>query len=259
MRREVPAVSDAGVIYCLCRSLAVVRDHRTPRTAGLPNFVVAANADGTILWQRPIRTLPDLLGTVNCEIYGAPRVISGPRGTARIIFVVRYTLMVEYPELGRAARDHNSCACWLSSMRRAWSVCSNRYEQEKLFVDAHGGGGLPGSATLGDPSLLGLPANASPYLDTPVVFGSFPARVPWKMIVAPGKKGLYRFRWSDESGALAQSANLFALPNAAAPAVPRTAFSPAWPGQTGARSEADTFTPYVPDSQTISHCNNQKR
>jgi hypothetical protein len=80
----------------------------------------------------------------------------------------------------------------------------NRYEEQKLFIDAHGGGGFPSGATLGDPPLPDIPrvpAGIDPAEDTPVVFGAFPATAPWT-IVAAGKAALYAIHWSEEEGAI---------------------------------------------------------
>jgi outer membrane protein assembly factor BamB len=247
---ETPAVADDGTVYCLCRSMAIVRDHRTPRTVGLPNFIVAVDPNGTVRWQRLIRSLPDLLGTVNCEIHGAPRVVSGPRGKARIIFVVRYTLIVRYPELGASGQGPMFVRALVIVDERGQTLLFNRYEQEKLFVEATGSGGWPGGATLGEPSLGGLPANASPYTDTPVVFGSFPARERWT-IVAPGDKGLYMFKWSEEQGALAQGTKLFALPYAAQPAAFANGLLTG-ASRNGARFiDSETFTLHVPNPTSV--------
>jgi hypothetical protein len=120
----------------------------------------------------------------------------------------------------------------------------NRYEEKKAFVDAHGGGGF-GSATLGEVK-SDLPASASPCSDTPVVFGSFPAREPWT-IVAPGDDGLYSVKWSEEQGALTQAPKLFPLPFPAGPAAfPNGLITGAY--RSSAKFiDAETFTPYLPN------------
>ena len=69
--------------------------------------------------------------------------------------------------------------------------------------------------------------------------------------MAPGKKGLYRFRWNDESGALAQSPNLFPLVNAGAPAAFVNGLLTGVAGNGATFLDADTFTPHVPGSTFV--------
>ena len=247
---ETPAVADDGTIYCLCRSQAIVHDHRTPRTVGLPSFLVAVRPDGTVAWRVPIRALPDMFGTVNCEIYGAPRVISGPRGTARIVFVVRYTLMVEYPQLGSGSQGPMFVRVLVIMDEQGRTHLFNRYEQELLFIEAGGGGGLPGGATLEDPPYGGLPKGASAYTDTPAVFGSFPARERWT-IVAPGKRGLYTFRWSEQEDALAQSPTRFGPADPAAPAAFANGLLTGISGGGAEFFDAETFAQHVPGRKLL--------
>ena len=240
---QTPAVADDGTIYCLCSAPGgTVRDHRTIR--GSNSFVIAVDPKGTIRWQVPIRTLPDLHGDVNCIINSAPRVISGVRGIARVIFVARYTLVVQYPELGPGAEGPLFVCVLVIVDERGRFLLFNRYESKKLFVEAEGGGGF-GSATLGEvPS--DLPASASPCSDTPVVFGSFPARDPWT-IVAPGDDGLYEIKWSEEQGALTQAPKLFPLPYPGGPAAFPNGLITGASGSSAKFIDAETFTPYLPN------------
>jgi len=104
---------------------------------------------------------------------------------------------------------------------------------------------LPGGATLADPPYGGLPADASAYKDTPVVFGAFPAREPWT-IVAPGNSGLYIFRWSEQEDALAQSPKRFVLPYAAAPAAFANGLLTGGSRNSAQLLDAETLTLHVP-------------
>jgi len=243
---ETPAVADDGMVYCLCRSMATVTDHRTPRTVGLPGFVVAVRPDGTVKWRVPLRALPDLYGTVNCEIQSAPRIVSGPRGSARLAFVLRYTLLEPYPNLGPGAVGPRFVRVLVIMNERGQTLLFNRYEEDTLFVDAQGGGGLfsPG-ATLGEGPSAGLPQHAAPYMDTPVVFGALPARQAWT-IFAPGRRGLYKLASNDSNGALAQSPKLMALPySAAQPAAFANGLVTGGHGYHVSLIDPATFTPYV--------------
>ena len=161
-----------------------------------PHTVVSVTPDGTIRWTVPIRVEGgSRLG--HGVIQGAP---PHPVGTkARIIFVIRYTVPVPYPEVGGVGP---LLRCVLAIVdERGRFLLFNPYEEEKLFVDAHGGGGLLAAARCStrpsDPPGARLPAGAEPCSDTPVVFGSFPAIERWT-IVAPGNAGLYAIRWNDE-------------------------------------------------------------
>ena len=244
---QTPAVADDGTIYCLCGAPGGLRDHRTIR--GSDSFVVAVSPNGTIRWQVPIRTLPDLYGSVSCVINGAPRVVSGQRGIARIIFVLRYTLAVQYPEFGVGAEGPQFVCVLAIVDERGRFLLFNRYEETKLFVETGGGGGF-GGGSIADP-VSDIPKTASPCMDTPVVFGSLPAREPWT-IVARGDNGLYAIKWSEEQGAVTGAPKLFPLtrtdPVAAFPNGLLTGG-----GTNGAHIiDADTFTPYVPKPAYLS-------
>jgi hypothetical protein len=221
-----------------------VHDHRTSGERGLPSHVVAVLPDQTVRWRVPIRPLPDLLGSVHCSFLGAPHLVSGPQGRARVVFVLRYQPVVQYPEVGGTGPAFVRVLAIVDEQGRF--LLFNRYEEEKLFVDAHGGGGLGGGATLGDAPSGGLAKGVEPCLDTPVVFGSFPAREPWT-IVAPGQNGLYRFRWSEQDGALARVPELFALPKAyPAPAAFPNGLLTGGDLAGATLIDADSFTRYVP-------------
>jgi outer membrane protein assembly factor BamB len=217
-RVATPAISADGGIYCLCVGLAV-RDHRTPPPEPEPaNFVVSVNRDGSIRWTVPIRVLGSELEFDTGSIRGAPRILS-QGSKARIIFVIRYKLTVEYPEILGVGPLFVCVLAIVDELGRF--LLFNRYEEKKLFVDASGGGGLDfGSATLEPPSEPAGPrlhASAEPCSDTPVVFGSFPAVRRWT-IVAPGNNGMYAIQWNDQEGAIAlQPALVWKAPDSRLP------------------------------------------
>lgn len=247
LNTQTPAVADNGVIYCLSTP-PNVRDHRTLGERGWPSFVVAVSEDGTVRWRVPIRAMPDLYGGVHCTFLGAPRIVSGPQGAARIVFVLRYEPMAQYPDIGGVGPSFVRVLVIVDEHGRF--LLFNRYEEEKLFVDAGGGGGF-GGASLEDPPERGLAEDARPLLDTPVVFGSFPARESWTIIVN-GQKGLYKMTWSEREGALARAPVLFPLAKSfPAPA----AFPNGLLIGSGVNSvtliDSDTFTQYVPHSTSL--------
>jgi outer membrane protein assembly factor BamB len=258
-RVPTPAVSADGGIYCLCVGLAV-RDHRTPPQEPAPaNFVVSVNRDGTIRWTVPIRVLGNELGFDTGSIRGAPRILS-QGNKARIIFVIRYKLTVQYPEILGVGPLFVCVLAMVDESGRF--LLFNRYEEKKLFVDASGGGGLDfGSATLEPPSVppgLRLHASAEPCSDTPVVFGSFPAIGRWT-IVTPGNDGLYTIPWNDQEGAIAMSPSLvWKAPGSRVPG----SFAPspvAFPngllvaiaGDRATFLDTDTFTEFLPHAVAI--------
>lgn len=245
---QTPAVADEGTIYCLCTPPPTVRDHRTSGERGLPSFVVAVQADGTVRWRVPIRSLPDLYGGVHGAFLGAPRIVSGPQGVARIVFVLRCEPIVQYPEIGGVGPSFVRVLAIVDEQGRF--LLFNRYEDEKLFVETGGGGGF-GSATLADAPDNGLAKGAAPCLDTPVVFGSFPAREPWT-IVASGQQGLYRLTWSEEEGALTRAPTLFPLPKAfPAPAAFPNGLMTGGGTNAATLIDSDSFTRYVPDATSL--------
>ena len=196
-----PAIADDGTVYCLATS--IVRDHRPHPPDFVPeptNFVVSLDASGQVRWTVPVRPQAGELGVVNGTIAGAPRVIS-LRGQARIVFVVRYAVPIRYPEVNGAGPMF-VCHLAIVDERGAFKLF-NRYETRKLFIDAHGGGGIGGGATVTQPKPDGpqLPRAAKPCSDTPIVSGSLARKDPWR-IIAPGDNGLYALRWNDRDGAL---------------------------------------------------------
>jgi PQQ-like domain len=211
---HTPAIADDGTVYCLCSNPAVVVDHRPPpRVSGEPSFVASVAADGTIRWNNVVRELPDENGTVNAVIRGAPRLLAGPRGHHRVIFVARYTLVVPYPDEGPGAFGPEYVAALVILDETGYYKLFNRYESYTLFVDAQGGGGFGGDGGGGDPpELTQHLQGARPNADTPVVFGSFASEEPWT-IVAPGDAGLYTLRWSEQDQALTHAPTLHALPS----------------------------------------------
>lgn len=248
LETQTPAVADDGTIYCLSTPPSSVRDHRTSGERGLPSFVVAVLPDGTVRWRVPIRAMPDLYGSVHSTFLGAPRIVSGPQGAARIVFVLRYEPIVEYPDVGGTGPSFVRALAIVDE--HGHFLLFNRYEDEKLFIDAGGGGGF-GWATLDDPPERGLAKGARPLLDTPVVFGSFPARETW-MIVVNGEKGLYKLTWSEQEGALTHAPVLFPLPKTVpAPAAFPNGLLIGSAVNSVTLLDSETFTQYVPHSTSL--------
>jgi outer membrane protein assembly factor BamB len=260
---STPAVAADGAIYCLCinnigAGSAIVRDHRTHPTPFLPpapppaHFIVSVNPDGTIRWTVPIRVQGSELGWDTGHIGGAPRIVSQALGgKARVIFVIRYTVPIRYPEVNGTGPEF---LAYLAIVDEHGTFrLFNRYEEEKLFIDAHGSGGF-GSATLGDPPLPNiprLPDSIKACEDTPVVFGSFPATSPWT-ILASGSEGLYAIHWSEEEGAITGAPRL--VPGASAFPAP-VAFSNgllvAMSNGHATYLDSDTLTPYLPNPVSL--------
>jgi hypothetical protein len=248
---QTPAVADDGVIYCVCTPPPTVTDHRTSGERGLPSFVVAVLPDGTVRWRVPIRSLPDLSGSTHGVFLGAPRIVSGPQGVARIVFVLRYELMVQYPEIGGVGPSFVLALAIVDERGRF--LLFNRYEEQKLFVDAHGGGGFGDifGASLGDEPEHGLVKGAQPCLDTPVVFGSFPAREPWT-IVTHGQRGLYKFSWSEAEGALTRAPELFPLAKSyPAPAAFPNGLMTGGSVNSATLIDPETLTQHVPQATSL--------
>jgi PQQ-like domain len=205
---QTPAVADDGTIYCICTSAAT--EHRIPGVRGVPSFVISVTPDGVIRWRTPTEALPDMDGTVNGQVYGAPRILSTPQGSARVIFALRYVLVVSYEQanLGPESRGPLFVRVLAIVDESGTFLLFERYEERILFVETHGGGGLDlGPAVLEDAP---GPPPALPCADTPVVFGSLPARELWTIVTA-GEKGLYQFRWDAQQSALVGAPKLFSL------------------------------------------------
>jgi outer membrane protein assembly factor BamB len=249
---RTPAVADDGTIYCLCTSLMVVVDHR-PGAAerserGQPSYLVAVDANGPVRWRLPIRTLPDLVGTgsahgaLNC----APRVLSGPGGVARVVFDTRHWIYGDPTGLPVAMH----VLAIVDEQGRF--LLFDSYEKFILEIEVHGGGGLDiGGARVDSPPRRGLPANADPCRNTPVVFGSFPATEPFT-IVAPGTYGLYALRWSETQGALIAAPAFFALrePSPGAAAFPNGLLT-GTDRNTATFIDSDTFTAPLPKPTSL--------
>lgn len=246
-RVATPAVSAAGDVYCLCTTN--VRDHRT--NPAPTNSIVSVGADGSVRWTAPVRVLSSELGHDTGQVHGAPRIVSHG-SKARVAFVVRYTLPVPYPEVLGTGPMYISCLAIVDE--RGSFLLFNRFEEKKLFVDAHGGGGLGGGAVLGDPPDPGyprLPRTVEPCADTPVVFGTFPATEPWT-IVASARDGLYAIRWNEQEGAIAGQPKLvWSRPASPAP----TAFPNGLLAATSNGGvdflETDGFSEYLPNSLSL--------
>jgi hypothetical protein len=123
------------------------------------------------------------------------------------VFALRYLLHDFYPEVSPQAEGPKYVRVLVIVDQTGSFLLFNRYEERHDFVDAQGGGGgLVTPATIADP-----PPETQPCADTPVVFGSFPAREPWT-IIAAGDLGLYKIRWDDQEVALAGAPKQFFLP-----------------------------------------------
>jgi PQQ-like domain len=151
---QTPAVAEDGTIYCLCTSTAT--EHRMPGVRGVPSFVISVTPDGVIRWRTPTEAFADafadLDGTVNGQVYGAPRILSRPQGNARVIFVVRYELIVSYADMLGPESRGPLFVCVLAIVdENGTFLLFERFEERKLFVEAHGGGGLVTPAHLADP------------------------------------------------------------------------------------------------------------
>jgi hypothetical protein len=210
---RTPAVAADGTIYALCGS-AIVRDHRTPRPGEPPrpvpvtNFVVSVQPDGRVRWTVPVRTQLSELAEVNGVFLGAPRILSR-RNQARLIFVVNYTIPIRYPELGPSAAGPLFVRHLAIVDERGTFRGFNRYEEQKAFIDAHGGGGF-GSATVGTPPDLPgpqPPARLRGEATSPAVFGDAPGERAWTIIV-PGLAGVYALAWNDADGAPSRAPRL---------------------------------------------------
>jgi hypothetical protein len=204
MAVRTPAVAEDGKIFCLCTA-GTIHDHRTPSDAAIhtSNFIVGVKDDGTVFGTFPIPTAagPDLV-PVNGVVDGAPRILSSGIA-AKVVFLVRYTYQVPYPELGPGARGP-MVASYVGVLDlydvAGGGLRFHPYDEQKEFVDAHGGGGLGGSARLGPPADFPGPklsAGARACANTPVVFGTF-ASTGLLTIIAPTDKGLHRFYYNQE-------------------------------------------------------------
>jgi outer membrane protein assembly factor BamB len=303
---QTPAVADDGTIYCLCTPQAIIRDHRHPvGVRGLPSYLASVSPEGAIRWTLLLPFLEDSFGQVEGVVNGAPRLLSPPqsaggsgfettsgrsaarrlsgRGASgppldnpvyertRIIFIVRYTLVVPDPNLGPEGHTQQYVSRLMFAGESTIAKTPHGpepepqlrwvdYEVQNAFIDAHGSGGT-GSAFLTEPSgPPDLPAKASPCGDTPVVFGSLPATEPWT-IIASGNEGLYKVGWdseapppgADEWGRLTGDPTLFPL-QASVPALTAAFANGLAAGVThlGATFiDPDTFTQYLQDTSLL--------
>jgi len=244
---HTPAVADDGTIYCLCTNKAVVRQHEDRAPQVPPSFLVKTSADGVVQWAIPVHSKTDFWGVVNGVVNGAPRVVALQDGIAvtglglqdgvsraaarhggglappppqpgptRILFVARYTLSVNYPELGTDAFGPEYVTdLIIAADSGRYGFTALDYEDYKPFVDVHGGGGFDlGNAVL---TVTG-PSDLSPYdvpcADTPIVFA---ASEPWT-IIAPGRQGLYLLGWNPRTHEITQGPTQFAMQSQPFPA-----------------------------------------
>jgi hypothetical protein len=191
---HTPAVAADGTVYCLCTTKPNPRDHRHPPAA--TNLIVAVNRDGTVRWTTPVPPQEIEGNWSQGFVRGALRVLSHG-STARVIFAADYDLFGSYPNIGGQGPiyvRHLGILDETGAFR-----LFHRYQEERLFVDAHGGGGFGGTVTVDDlpplPAGPKLPEGTHPYRDTPIVFGSLPSNEPWTIVVC-GRSGIYAFRWS---------------------------------------------------------------
>ena len=209
---RTPVVTADGKIFCLVTFEGVVREHRDSNSAPpTTNFLVGVLDNGTLFRHEPIGVQGGGHGYVNGVIDGAPRIVTSG-SESRIVFVVRYTYTVAYPELGPGATGP-MVASYIGIAKifdQAGGTLLRPYDQAKEFVDAHGGGGLGGSAHLGPLTDLPgpkLPAGARPCADMPVVFGSIGDQ--FLTIVAPCDSGLHRIDYNQEFLNLIPSGQIF--------------------------------------------------
>jgi outer membrane protein assembly factor BamB len=237
---HTPAVADDGTIYSLCTNKAVVRQHEDRPPQVPPSFLVKTSADGVVQWAIPVHSKTDFWGAVNGVVNGAPRLVAvqdavavtglGEQGGSlraaerhhgglappppapgptRILFVVRYTLSVNYPELGTDAFGPEYVTdLVIADDSGRYGFTALNYEDYKLFVDVHGGGGFDlGNAVL---TITG-PSDLSPYTvpcaDTPIVF----AASEWWTIIAPGRQGLYLLGWEPRTHEMTQGPTQFPM------------------------------------------------
>jgi hypothetical protein len=258
-----PAVAEDSTVYCLCtnrfrvrdhRDHPIIRDHRTnPPPPELPtppptSFVVRVDPVGQVRWKVPIRPQAGEFGIVNGTLAGAPRIVSRLH-RARVVFVVRYAIPIRYDDDFRGPLF----TCHLAVVDESGAFrLFNRYEEDKLFIDAHGGGGF-GSASVGSPPDLPGPKlrNARPNADTPVVLGAFPDD-PILTIVASGDLGLYAFRWNDREGALASQPKKLQPPTFPSPAAFPNGLLTGTRGNRVTLLDAATLTPHVAEPTQLS-------
>jgi hypothetical protein len=247
---RTPAVAEDGSVYCLCTAPHVPQDPRDHRTPPATNLLVAVNANGTVRWSFAIPPQRGDFDWCTGFVRGAPRLLSRG-GEARIVFVVDYIVTVQYPEIGGPGPLYLR---YLAILDQAGGVrLFHRYHQEKLYIDAHGGGGWPGSAVLGDPPEIPgpkLPPGVHPYADTPAVLGDLSSPEPWTIAVSGRSElsqpsGFYVFRWDDAQATLVAQPGLLApLPATSLSAFPNGLLSVSARGLLSL-FDAETLAPHV--------------
>jgi len=241
---HTPAVGADGTAYCLCTTKPNPRDHRHPPAP--TNLIAAVNPDGTVRWTTPVPPQEFEGHWSQGAVRGALRVLSDG-SAARIIFAADYDLVGRDPSTGGQGSiyvRHLGILDETGAFR-----LFHRYQEERPFVDAHGGGGFGETVTLDDlpplPPGPQLPEGVHPYRDTPVVFGSMPSSEPWTIVVA-GRSGLYAFRWSYLDDSFVMQPGRF---SSASPVTSPAAFPNGLLAATGANAMAlydtDTFTAYA--------------
>ncbi|MDF2765691.1 MAG: hypothetical protein K0S81_2685, partial [Rhodospirillales bacterium] len=253
---RTPAVAEDGTVYCLCTAPHVPQDPRDHRTPSATNLLVSVNANGTVRWTFPIPPQRGDFDWCTGFVRGAPRLLS--RGSeARIVFVVDYIVTVRYPEV----QGHGPLyARHLVILDEAGGVrLFHRYHEERLFIEAHGGGGWPGSAVLGDPPEIPgpkLPPGVHPYADTPVVLGNLASAEPWTIALSGRSElsqpsGFYIFRWHDREAMLvAQPGFVAPLPATSLSAFPNGLLSVSSRGSLSL-FDAETLARHAPHSITV--------
>jgi hypothetical protein len=204
---HTPAVAADGTAYCLCTTTPNPRDHRHPPAPS--NLIVAVNRDGAVRWTTPIPP-QEIDGNWSTGFVGGALRVLSHGSTARLLFVVDYELFGRYPGLGGQGPiyvRHLGILDETGAFR-----LFHRYQEERLYVDARGGGGIGTTVTLDDLPALPpgpkLPEGVHPYNNTPVVFGSMPSNDPWTIVVC-GRSGLYAFRWSYLDDSFVEQPGLF--------------------------------------------------
>ena len=244
---KTPAVAADGTVYCVCTER---RRRQEPPRPGPRSFVVSVTADGRIRWRVPIRAAASEFGDVNGVIDGAPRIVSSA-GKARILFTIDYTLSFDPESPSPNFVSHLAIVDEAGAFRSF-----HRYDESRIFIDAHGGGGLGGGATVGTPPPPpGPKLRGSAVRDSPVVLGSFPATTPLTIVVATGE-GLRALKWNDAERTMVSPSPVLKLDVSLRRGSGPAAFANGLVGYPGngrvTLIDADTFTLFTPKRAELS-------